>query len=306
MEDAITRKQLLVREQLLGISIKREHDPAPGLPPIPDVQALAAFLSGHVQDQPIGPHSRCQGKFKPVPVLIRAKAGTGKSWTMRQLVYLLAAAVLDDTSGDWKKELNAEKADCYVNTRTGAVQRELPEKLSVVHSHRADGSVRFPPVPLLLLVQRLATLVRTVPQGAEMCAVSLVQFYITHTIVKPSQREFLLQAYRMKTLVILVDGVDEAADLRDVLVDMLFSQLYASGQCLVVTTRPEGLSPEAFERFKGRFLILDLDPLSDEQQHKIVAQQLKDNECFRNLSLFKEVCTSCAIKEGLVYFELFS
>ncbi len=86
-----------------------------------------------------------------------------------------------------------------------------------------------------------------------------------------------------------IDGVDEAADLRDTLVDMLFSQLYASGHCLVVTTRPEGLSSEAFERFKGRFLLLDLAPLSDEQQRKIVAQQLKGNKCFHNLDLLKEV-----------------
>ena len=51
----------------------------------------------------------------------------------------------------------------------------------------------------------------------------------------------LLQAFDMRALIILVDGVDEAAGMRDIVEAFVHYELVTSGNRLVVTSRPEGV-----------------------------------------------------------------
>jgi hypothetical protein len=57
------------------------------------------------------------------------------------------------------------------------------------------------------------------------------------------ERLMLLQAYEMRAVVILLDGVDEAAGLRDIVEAFVHYELVPSGNRLVVTSRPEGVDP---------------------------------------------------------------
>ena len=55
------------------------------------------------------------------------------------------------------------------------------------------------------------------------------------------ERLMLLQAYEMRAVVILLDGVDEAAGRRDIVEAFVHYELGPSGNRLVVTSRPEGV-----------------------------------------------------------------
>ena len=64
-------------------------------------------------------------------------------------------------------------------------------------------------------------------------------------------------------MVVLLDGIDEAAGLKEELEDWLHGTLVPRGIQIVVTSRPEGVRPEKYQR---RFVLMNLRPLSTEQQ----------------------------------------
>ena len=63
---------------------------------------------------------------------------------------------------------------------------------------------------------------------------------------KRMERLMLLQAYEMRAVIILLDGVDEAAGLRDIVEAFVHYELVPSGNRLVVTSRPEGVDLDDF------------------------------------------------------------
>jgi len=96
--------------------------------------------------------------------------------------------------------------------------------------------------------------------------------------------------------VIVIDGIDEASDLREVVVNMILCQLYDRGHPVVATSRPEGV-----QRADGRlinpelgefFTILDLECLTKKQQKRAIEAQLSDgnrSKFFDNLEGYSEV-----------------
>ena len=68
----------------------------------------------------------------------------------------------------------------------------------------------------------------------------------------------LMQAYEMRALIVLLDGVDEAAGLRDEIESFVHKELVPSGNRVLVTSRPAGLDKAG--RFAG-FRQLTLAPL---------------------------------------------
>jgi len=96
----------------------------------------------------------------------------------------------------------------------------------------------------------------------------------------------------MRTVIVIVDGIDEASDLREVIVNLILRQLYDRGHTIVATSRPEGVqkpdgslvNPEL-----GKFTILDLAPLTKKQQKRAIKAQLIGNLFFDNLDGFSEV-----------------
>ena len=87
-------------------------------------------------------------------------------------------------------------------------------------------------------------------------------------------------AYEMRALVVLFDGIDEAPHLREQLEDFVIDVLAPAGVRCVVTSRAEGVS---LERYTRHFAILELEPLSDEQQRATVDIQLNAFEVTRRL-----------------------
>ena len=90
----------------------------------------------------------------------------------------------------------------------------------------------------------------------------------------------LLQAYEVRALVALVDGVDEAAGMRDIVEAFVHYELVPSGNRLVVTSRPEGVD---LEDYKTRFVVMNLLELSQEQQRNVIQMQLQGNAFFEHL-----------------------
>ena len=73
----------------------------------------------------------------------------------------------------------------------------------------------------------------------------------------------LLIAHELRSIVVLVDGIDEAAGMRDIVEAFVHYELVTSGNRVMVTSRPEGVD---VEDYKTRFVVVNLKELSQEQQ----------------------------------------
>ena len=90
----------------------------------------------------------------------------------------------------------------------------------------------------------------------------------------------VLQAYEMRALVVLLDGVDEAAGLRDQIEEFVHKEVVPSGNRVLVTSRPEGVD---LDDYKTRFVVMNLLELSQEQQRNVIQMQLQGNAFFEHL-----------------------
>lgn len=221
--------------------------------PIAGVQsapfAAARDISGLVHLLLAPSPGRMQGVLQTHRVLLRAGPGTGKTWSMQQLLFLLASALTE-------------------NGATGV------------------GGDPVHLVPLLIPVQKLARLLRQRQSTADACQCgiddsNLVLFYIRQEIADAATRDMLIQAFEMRALIVLLDGVDEAANVKQIIEDFVTQTLVPFGLPLLVTSRPEGIRKRLYAR---DFVIMNLEPLSPEEQHQIAATQLRGNPFFKHLS----------------------
>ena len=74
---------------------------------------------------------------------------------------------------------------------------------------------------------------------------------------------------------------DEAPDLQQELQDLVTKTWVEDGLDMVVTSRPSGIVDTS--QYVDKFVIMNLLPLSSEQQRRIIQVQMKDNEFFDNL-----------------------
>ena len=146
---------------------------------ITDVRQLVPMLLRESADRASGIHDA-------QPLLFRAGPGTGKTWSMKQLYFLL---IQESTS------------------------------------RRPWDGVPF--VPLLVVVQKLALLMR-----AEMAKNSsttfdgdLLSLYIDSEFKSHRAQQVLHQARKLRALIVLFDGVDEASDLKLQVEDYVVKQL---------------------------------------------------------------------------------
>jgi MoxR-like ATPase len=84
----------------------------------------------------------------------------------------------------------------------------------------------------------------------------------------------LLDAYRRKRFILLLDGVDEAPhQLQNVLQQYITEKLANEGHRFVVTSRPEAVlkwSRDALFVVRNRFAVLDLEPYTAAQQEEVL------------------------------------
>ncbi|CAK0789892.1 unnamed protein product, partial [Prorocentrum cordatum] len=204
-----------------------------------DVSGLVPLLTRPNARRPQGAHCR-------QPVLVCAGPGTGKSWSMQQLQFLLA------------------------------------QELSAPRAQPCEDPVRL--VPLLIPIQKLARMLRdrqaaTSPEP-EPGGADLVLFYIRREFTDAPTRAMLTQAFDMRALVVMLDGVDEAANLKQAVEEFVTKTLVPMGMPLVLTSRPEGVRKRLYAR---DFVIMHLQPLSGDEQHQIARKQLQGNELFERI-----------------------
>ena len=70
----------------------------------------------------------------------------------------------------------------------------------------------------------------------------------TRAVFSSSERDLLEQSYEMRAIIVLLDGIDEAADLKLLVEDFVTQRLVRMGVRLVVTSRPEGVRIALYER----------------------------------------------------------
>jgi hypothetical protein len=95
------------------------------------------------------------------------------------------------------------------------------------------------------------------------------------------------QAYEVRALIILVDGLDEGAGLKERIEEFIVDELAASGLRLVVTARPEGVRPVFFEDF----VVMNLLPLTAKQQNSLISKRIGGSDFFDHLSAFCDIRT---------------
>ena len=140
-------------------------------------------------------------------------------------------------------------------------------------------------VPIVVYVQRIVFLIREGHAGG------LLQLYIEACFAGKKMegwRKMLIQAYEMRALIVLIDGVDEAAGLRDEIETFVHNELVPSGNRVLVTSRPEGVTTA---RYMGRFVIMNLNELTNEQQRRVINIQMDGSQFFDHLLSLGEVRT---------------
>ena len=146
-------------------------------------------------------------------------------------------------------------------------------------------------VPLVMYVQQIIYLLRDTKEGDEnnIHGRALMDKYCQE--VHPKHAEMLNQAWDMRGMIIILDGVDEAAGLRALIEDFVLNALVASGNRVMITSRIEGIAN--LEPYQAcNFSVLDLKELSNEQQRIVIRTQMDGNEFFDHL-LACGCCTSC-------------
>ena len=247
VEDAITGNHLRIKDQTLHISTATDAlDNTRVIPPEWKVSSVLDLCTLLLVPSP----QRANGTHATQPVLVRAGPGTGKTWMAKQAVYTLADRLLRG-------------------------------------SGMGDG-IRL--VPIVVFVQRIIYLLREnekVPgQGKKQ---TLLERYIESVY---SGKKFeswcmmLMQAYDMRALVVLLDGVDEAAGLRDQIEEFVHKEVVPSGNRVLVTSRPEGVKLEAYNK---NFIVMNLNQLTNEQQRRVINIQMEGNVFFDHLLSLGEV-----------------
>jgi len=238
VEDAITGNQLLIAEQLIFMTAANILDGC-NTPEYMSVHDVPQLVTNFLEPSPRRPH----GSHIAQPVLCRAGPGTGKTWMVKQCLFLLADALAGENAGE---------------------------------------GIRL--VPVIVFVQRIVRLLREHgddPTSLLQDPEGLLRWYIGNEFIdRKEEKSLLLLAYEMRACVILVDGVDEAAGLREVVEAFVHYELVTSGCRVVITSRPEGVD---LDDYKARFVIMNLLELSQEQQRNVIQMQLQGNLFFEHL-----------------------
>ena len=144
------------------------------------------------------------GSFAMAPILVRAAPGTGKSWSVLQLQYFIAKYLLARNEAAARLASRSDKNTPVENLVLGATRPDAqPEPV--------------PMIPFVVLVQRLAPMVHERSSPPARGSLSLIVEYI-----RKYEAEFasmLEMALKMRSLVLLIDGLDEAAGLREEIED---------------------------------------------------------------------------------------
>lgn len=161
--------------------------------------------------------------------------------------------------------------------KLSAMRRGLPLRASYLSYGLTAHATRLHLTPFVVYVQKLSRLIRAAPGGATAVeGGELILFYMAaeceEGAISPGCLDMLRTLYAMRALILLIDGVDEAADLAPLVEEFVTTRLVPGGHPLVVTSRPEGVR---LSRYAADFVIINLEPLSSRQQQAAIDMQLQ-------------------------------
>ena len=114
---------------------------------------------------------------------------------------------------------------------------------------------------------------------------NLILTYIRVKYYQTSWYPMLLQALRMHSMVIIFDGIDEAPEYKQQLLQLFTQDLLPKRHRYLLTSRPESLDISQFKYFT----IVKLAPLTDEQNQFALRQQMGGNDFFEHVLAFRKL-----------------
>jgi hypothetical protein len=240
-KDAITGNSLELKGQTILIQTRSKDENVEEV----NAREMAAQLSSCIStlNDDVKFDSR-SGMWYDTSVLVVARPGSGKTWMMQQITHFMCESYLRDE----------------------------------------DGAYKF--VPVLISVQRVARLHRaSTPYSSNGDSNEITNqtdaLHFLEVILKWDYDEAtvkaLLDVYNARTLVVLLDGLDEASSLARMF-ETLGIFLAKSGNRVVMAGRPEGVASEEFYSKSPGWTLLDLPELSVEQQKAIAKHQIENIE----------------------------
>eukprot|EP00966_Prymnesium_polylepis_P107311 2484449-Prymnesium_polylepis.1 len=132
-----------------------------------------------------------------------------------------------------------------------------------------------------MFVQRLARLLKTYSSGQELSLDIIFHSLVLEFGSHPDWLMMLSMAFEIRAIVLVLDGIDEAAGRRDDIQKLVLNVLVRMGQRVVTTSRPEGVD---LSRFKETFVIVGLQPLDEKQAQQAINQQMQMQSTGREFS----------------------
>ena len=132
-----------------------------------------------------------------------------------------------------------------------------------------------------MFVQRLARLLKTYSSGQELSLDIIFHALVLEFGSHPDWLMMLSMAFEMRAIVLVLDGIDEAAGRRYDIQKLVLNVLATMGQRVVTTSRPEGVD---LSRFKETLVIVGLQPLDENQAQQAINQQMQMQSTGREFS----------------------
>ena len=110
--------------------------------------------------------------------------------------------------------------------------------------------------------------------GVALTELSLLQYFARAFPGRGEWLMLLVQSLEMRSLALVLDGIDEAAGMRDSIGNLVHQRLAPMGHRVVATSRPSGVEQDVALSRYSRFVVVHLLPLSERQQSAAVSQQM--------------------------------
>lgn len=250
--DGITGMTLDIGKQTVEVELEDK-----GNPEFKDVKTVTDLCERLAVNE--GYKLRAHGQHISKPVLIKASAGTGKTWMTKQACLKLAD----------KKGVPLDIHYVPFLVTVPELAKELQAHQIVNRKGNAEGT------PEVQLPEGYDLLEWYINYGYKYDEKSANGLYEKNT---GGRRKMLLDAYHSKRLLLLLDGLDEAPHLANLLREFVLTSLVAGSHRFLLTGRPEGFDAvfgdaHSLDRGSFGFAVLSLKPYSEEQQKRVLTNQ---------------------------------